>query len=253
MKNIPAVNCTRPMCYSVPNTDCPYNIGGTCFVVRFRQRLWAFTAKHILTNLGVSPNQVMIPYIVGGYHFFNLSDARTFENYPTDSDCTDIVLFEIDENTLDMKHYDESTVYDLDSEPDFPITGDMLLAVHGFPDELNKINDEGTALIMQRASISGHFGDRSQMTGCREIDLLGNGNLKSHSGFSGCPIFIASSEFNQPNASKLIGINLRGTTSKKHYLDIIALKKLVDVHLANQITEQGGAANPLQPSASGDC
>ena len=237
MKSIPAVNCTRPMCYSVPNPNCPYNIGGTCFVVRFHKRLWAFTAKHILNNIGVLPQQVMIPYVVGGYQFFSISDAATFENYPDDSDCTDIVIFEIDESRIETEFYDDTTVYDLDAETDFQIRGDMLLAVHGFPDELNHLNDEETALIMQRVSIAGRFGDKTRMTGCREIDLLSDAGLCSHNGFSGCPIFIASSEFDQPLPSKLIGINLRGSTSKKRYLDVCALKHLVDVHIERTSAE----------------
>ena len=231
--SIPAVECSRPVCVRVPNPDCPFNIGGTCFVIRFRSRLWGVTAKHVLTNLGIHPNQVLIPYTVGGYHFFPISDAATFENYPDDSDCTDIVLFEIDEAHIEREYFDPNTVYDLDVEEQFTISGEMLLAVHGFPTALNTVDHYGQALIMQRLSIAGHFGGSSSMTGCREVDLLSDGGINSHDGFSGCPIFVASSEFGQPTPSKLIGINLRGSAArlKKHYLDVIALKHLVDYHI----------------------
>jgi len=232
-RDIPAVNCTRPLCFKVPNPGCPYNIGGTCFVVRFRNRLWAFTAKHIWTKLGVLPSQLIIPYATGGDAHFNIADARTFVDYPDLSDCTDIVLFEIDEAELDADHYQEAFTYNLDTEPDYQISDDMLLAIHGFPDRCNHVNEDKTALMIQRISIMGKFADFSRMPGCREIDLLGDAELDSHSGFSGSPIFIASSEFNQPRASKLVGINLRGTTSRKHCLDAAALKILVDVHLKN--------------------
>lgn len=233
MKTIPAIECTRPVCYKVPNPDCPYNTGGTCFVVRFRGRLWAFTAKHVLTNFGILVDQVLIPYKVGSYHFFPIADARTFQNYPKDSDCTDIILFEIDEAHIEPEHFDPTTVYDLDSEPDFTVQGDMLLAIHGFPTALNIADKDEQALFHQPLSIPGHFGDRSAMTACREVNLLNDGGITDHDGFSGCPIFIASSEFGQATPSKLIGINLRGSAAKlkKHYLDVVALKQLVDVHL----------------------
>lgn len=234
--SIPAVECTRPVCVSVPNPDCPFNIGGTCFVIRFRGCLWGITAKHVLTNLGIVPNQVLLPYSLGGHHFFPIADAVTFQDYPNDSDCTDLVLFEIDESGIEREHFDPNTVYDLDAEPQFTITGDMLLAVHGFPTALNSADPDNQALFMQRLSIAGRFGDPSRMTGCREVDLLSDGGVSSHDGFSGCPIFIASSEFGQSTQSRLIGINLRGSaaTLKKHYLDVFALKHLIDYHLEHK-------------------
>lgn len=231
--NIPAVECTRPMCYRVPNPDLPYNIGGTCSVIRFRDRLWAVTAKHVLTNFGISPNQVLIPYQVGGYNFFPISDAFSHENYPTDSDCTDVLIFEIDEPHIEKEHFDPRTVYDLDAEPETTVQPDSLLAIHGFPSKLNYADEEAQALMIERLSIAGRFGQPSRMTGCREVDLLSDGGIDDHDGFSGCPVFLASSEFQQPNPSKLIGINLRGSAAKrkKHYLDVFALKFLIDHHL----------------------
>lgn len=234
-REIPAIECTRPVCYSVPNPDHPYNTGGTCFVVRFRQRLWAFTAKHVLTSFGILPNQVMIPYEVGSYHFLPIADVRTFKDYPQDSDCTDIILFEIDESRIDQEHFNPETVYDLDREPDFQVRSDMLLAVHGFPSELNSADMDEKAFFHQRLSIAGHFGEATAMTGCRKMKLLSDGGISNHDGFSGCPVFIASSEFDQLTPSKLVGINLRGSAAKleKRYLDVEALKQLVDVHLSH--------------------
>jgi len=230
---IPAEECTRPVVYSVPNPDLPFNLGGTCFVIRFRGRLWAITAKHVLRNTQVHISQVQIPYDLSCSGFFPLADAATFEDYPTDSDCTDIVLFEIDEKRIAEGRYDPGTVYDLDGEPDYQVTGDMLLALHGFPDADNFANEVDQSLEIQRLSLCGKFGDESQATGCREIHLFDAGKIESHSGLSGCPVFIASSEFQQFTESKLIGVNLRGSAEnlKKHYVDVFAVKALIDYHI----------------------
>lgn len=104
--------------------------------------------------------------------------------------------------------------------------------IHGSLSKLNYVDADVKALMIERLSIAGHFGQRSHMTGCREVDLLSDGGINDHDGFSGCPVFLASSEFKQPNPS-LIGINLRGSAAKrkKHYLDVFALKFLIDHHL----------------------
>ena len=178
----------------------------------------------------------MIPFDLNCSGFFPLSNAVTFEDYEADSDCTDIVLFEIDEESIPEGAYHPQTVYDLDGEPDFKVTGDMLLALHGFPDADNSVNEVDQTLEIQRLSLCGRFGDESKATGCREICLLHAGGIDSHSGLSGCPVFIASTEFQQARESKLIGVNLRGSAEelKKHYVDICAVKALIDYHINNK-------------------
>ncbi len=39
------------MCFRNDDPDYPYSCVGTCFVFKFRKRLWGATAKHVLTNI----------------------------------------------------------------------------------------------------------------------------------------------------------------------------------------------------------
>jgi hypothetical protein len=235
-REIPAVRCSRPLCFYVPGKHFRFNTAGTCFVIRFRGKLWAVTAKHILTNLAVTLDQVRIPYGEPFNQFLPLAPiAFTAIDYESDTDCTDLLIVEIDENSIEKASFEPKTVYDLDSELEQAVTEGIKVALHGFPVELNHLNEEEDGVEFQRQSISGTLGPRSASTGCWVVNLHGAAGLESHDGFSGSPIFLASSEFGVPTPSRLLGINLRGSAKnlKKQLLDVKAIKGLIDWHLKN--------------------
>ena len=227
-----ALECSRPVCFETGDEAFPYTQIGSCFVIRFRDRHWVITAKHLLTNFQFLANQVFVPTVLGGYDRFPLTGANTFNDYTDgDSECTDIVAFPIDQTAT----VDPQLSYDLDSETELIVTPRHILAVHGFPRPLNSVNHEEAVMFHQRLTLSARLvGTSSIGAGCFEIELLSTGDIDDHQGFSGAPVFVASSEFQQSTPHKLVGMVLRGsaTSRRMHVLHHSAIRHLIDVQLA---------------------
>lgn len=218
------------MCFKNDDPDFQYSCVGSCFVFTYRKRLWAVTAKHVLTNNGFEPNQVHIPVELGAHEFFDLIDVRTFTDYPDDSDCTDVVLFELGTNRISDLQIVES-IYDLDADRAAEVRVGQLVTVYGFPSLCNVVDYDKGMFDHQRRGVIGLLNASEHSTGCREIDLADDGGLSDHNGFSGGPVFAipVGTSLNLPTT--FIGINLRGSIRKKHFLDRFAVERLVDYHL----------------------
>lgn len=223
--------CSRPLYFDNENEEFPYSCVGTCFIVKYRRKLWVLTAKHVLVNSEYQVSQAMVPYSLGGEHFIPIKGANSFDDIPNYKEATDIIVFEIDEDRLDRTRLDPSTVYDLDDEPEtLPPLHGYSIVVHGFPDELNEVSYEEQTMYRQRLSIFASDPQRSCITGCVRVELLSDGDIANARGFSGGPVFLVSRQTNTNTPERLLGVIVNGSAGSRvlHFLNIVVFKNLVN-------------------------
>lgn len=224
-------NCSRPMYFDNEDEQFPYSCLGSCFIVRYRQRLWIATAKHVVVSAGYHVSQVMVPYSLAGEHFIAISAAHTFDDIQDNEEATDVIVFEIAEALLDRAMLDASTVHDLDSQPATPPPlAQYRIIVHGFPDELNEVDYQAQTLYRQQLSIFASDPQTSGLTGCVKIQLASDGNITNARGFSGGPVFLVPDTAGTDQAPRLWGIVTNGSIESRifNFLNIVVFKNLID-------------------------
>jgi hypothetical protein len=216
----------------------PYSCLGSCFIVRYRQKLWIATAKHVIAGAGYQVSQAMAPYSLASGHFIPIRGAYAFDDIPDHPEATDVIAFEIDEALLDRAMLDVSAVHDLDSQPAIPPSlANYRIIVHGFPDELNEVDYETKKLYRVRLSIMASDPQTGYLTGCVRIQLMSDGTIADARGFSGGPVFLVPDTDGTDQAPRLWGIITNGSIESKifNFLSIVVFKNLID-HVIQKVS-----------------
>ena len=90
------LKCARPVLFQNADQEWPLSIGGTAFVVNFRNRHFVLTAKHVLKNFRF--DQFRVQYRLDSNYFIPLTamytlrdqNASEFEN---DDDQFDVAVW----------------------------------------------------------------------------------------------------------------------------------------------------------------
>ena len=231
-------HCTVPVCFENEDDTYKYCLQGTAFIIRYKSKLFAVTAKHVIEKY--KPTQVALPYEIGSVHFLPLGcgfQMRTQEF--SDTDHMQGVIFPVVEEELEDGFFHECNVYNMDQAPHIttsPATDGTKLVVHGFPDELNEVNYDERHLEIQRLSLSAIDAGLSEYKCIKKIQFDDNAWMSTFSGMSGAPVFIIQPY--PPNRSRveLAGMLLRATPESclGYYLDEIVIRRIIEQHIATQ-------------------
>lgn len=214
MKVKDLANIVRPLIFDNEYEGYEHNSRGSCVVIEYASRYFAITALHNNKNAGYEPKQFMVPYSSGSNLFFPMKavfSVVTSEN--EDTDHKDIFFIEIPRGGIEEDKLNLDTIYDFSENPDVSITGETKYVVHGFPDELQKIDFDKKVIINQRFSVSGRLEKRDCHFGIDQIKFDGNAGLNSFSGLSGGGVFSLTPDGDGKYFSRFEGILLRATAT----------------------------------------
>ena len=112
-------NCVRPVIFENEEHDAfPYTVGGTCFFIEYRNRLFAVTAKHVLKNNRYEAKDVRIPPSFNNMtHFLPISKCFGNSVYESDrQDYADVLLLEIAKDKLHSDWIDQLESYSFEEK-----------------------------------------------------------------------------------------------------------------------------------------
>ena len=227
-------NSSRPVCFETHIDGFEHSMRGSCFIIRYKNRLYAVTARHVVANCPLK--DICIPYHIGSEYLFPMSDYYTpkWNDMPEGSSNEDFVIIEIPESEIEEDQFEPSSVYDLSRDAFYVSSStDLKLIVAGFPTELNESNYEDMVLHQQRVLISANYIEPSFEFGLETFEFDTSGKLSSFDGLSGGPVFEVSNHGQQGVMGRLAGMIVMATISKTaHYIDIALITGFIDMHNA---------------------
>lgn len=189
MKTLDILNCSRPVIFETNFEGFEYSIGGTGFIVKFYDRIYVVTAKHILKHH--SWNQLRIQYCPDERDFLTITELYSEVVVDEeDSDQFDLVVFIVEHDVCNEKHFKNHKPYNLleiDKYTIFSPTSKFLF--RGFPIELRPIDWEKKKIF--QSAFLGHakYLYPTDLTGIHKIEFIRADCLKSPDGLSGSPVF----------------------------------------------------------------
>jgi hypothetical protein len=234
-----ALKCARPVLHVVPGLEQYPGIEASCFLVRYKGRLIAVTAWHVVKDMAL-PRAVAIPRRLGGpieYINFALAvgpkNVRTTDR-KTGTDEEDVALF-LAEDDLDVG----GDAIDLDStelaDIDKCCPGESILATHGYPKDGQKIeypeedgqvgNTKTLATIMP-GIYEGKLHGRVHTMAC-DLSEYSDNEWRRPAGVSGSPVVLCAPEGDPFDGGSwkagLVGMVVRGGSTRLHFIDTLTV------------------------------
>ena len=101
MKLLDIAKCARPVLFENASRDYPYSLGGTAFIVKFKERSFVITARHVLNLPSFEPRQFCIQYRPDSRDFLPLSALYLVHGADEDdTDQYDIAVREVDRDAV---------------------------------------------------------------------------------------------------------------------------------------------------------
>lgn len=217
------------MLFKNDEVEFQYSIRGTCFLIKFHERIYALTAKHNIKDF--HPRQFRVPARLGDQAMLNYSQPFTIEMH--NEDFEDFVAFEIPLNTNQLNGFlQDDAAATFDRAIDWRKV--QKVSVCGFPTELNEFY-ESERISYQSVCLLASCTGKSVIEGCYEIEIDQPIPLKSLDGLSGSPVFCRD-----PSCPILLGMILRGSpntlgVTKLHFLDIrLVLRSIEYIETQNK-------------------
>src|SRR5882762_2736803 len=102
-KLLSILHCSRPVLFQNADPQFPLSVDGTAFIVRFRNRHFVITAKHVLTMNDFRPEQFRIQYRADSKEFLPLRSVYWLRSGNTDhTDQFDLAAWDIDEDAINV-------------------------------------------------------------------------------------------------------------------------------------------------------
>ncbi|WP_437587804.1 hypothetical protein [Sorangium sp. So ce1000] len=202
--------------------EYPYWFGGTCFLVRYLNKLYALTAKHVLKNM--DPNAIRIPRRPDSRTFLTLTKLWTGKiDDPEDTDYADWAIVAAEEPGEDASG--DPIVPPLDLDAITPVSFSRppegcKLAIRGYPIGLSRVSYDEQRLKWQAFAGSAMYVAPTSWKHChtaRFDDVSGIDNIDH---MSGSPVVLVC-----PQGSKSViyfaGLAVRGTKESGlvHFID----------------------------------
>lgn len=218
---IPA--CVRPMMFENSDAELRISIRGTSFLVDYRGRIFALTAKHNV--LDFHPRQYRVPVALGSHRMLDYGQPYTCDRHGASFE--DFVVIPIDQEGSRRAGFNPADAAILNTEGiDWPSVREV--AVIGFPTENNDF-EPGEAVIygrpvVLRGVLNGQVADE----GLRGVQIADPGGLASFAGVSGCPVF----DLSPGSPNRLLGIVVQGSRDTSvsrlcHFLDVRVVPDLI--------------------------
>jgi len=216
-----AFRCSLPVFQENEDEHYAYSFAGSGFVVRFKNRLFILTAKHV-RELILDSTTVRI--WVGD---FSLPFNR--ESVPQSLEPeADFAILEIDQGHLTNDQRKNLHPLDLDKQLGLPIDtllSGAILAMRGFPDELYQVHYdldyfEKHKLTPYSYSIDGRYDGAETTSQLHRVRYFAaNRPVTDHSGMSGSPWIIESCQDPQWDLA-LVGLHVRGNQELAQFIRV---------------------------------
>lgn len=223
--------CSLPLLAEGDDEQYPYWFGGTCFLCRYGEKLYAVTAKHCLRDK--AKDQVRIQRRPNSPTFITLSGLFTQNPsslHREDPDQDDWAVLE----ALDpAEQHDDDLVQplDLDVVPDaaLPPTDQHRFLVRGYPKKICRIEYDACAIKWQAFLGSATYRERPSWSRfCHTVVIDDVSGVESIDGLSGSPLFLVETR-PRPHVFAFAGLALRGSkeSSLLHFLEARVVRAAV--------------------------
>ena len=183
------------------------------FLCRFRNRLFAVTAGHVVEEFQASASRVMIH---GEERDFLAYDnvAMPWAKDPDDPDHCDLAILTINESALDVARFQDCPPVTLhDAHVALRLHRGRLI-FRGFPTDETFIDYEEFRIRIRPVTLEGRWAGPAPMRRCHNISLSDVSPCETLDGFSGSPVFWVG-DHGAPPLYAFAGVLIRGTHSSK--------------------------------------
>lgn len=203
--------CARPTVFENPDPDFPVSLNGSCFIVRFRKKLFAITAKHVTTDF--KSNQIRVQYHPDSSTPIPFFQAYTIKgDDQDDTDQDDIIILSVDHGKLNELHfldYPPLELPEIEKLEYFSTTS--VFYIRGYPTHLRDICYENASVKMQSVTMDGTYIKKSAAKECHDLRINLAKKIDSFDGMSGGPVFQAYHYNKKYSRVGFAGMLLRGS------------------------------------------
>jgi hypothetical protein len=213
-KLLDILQCARPVLFANDDRDYSFSISGTAFIVRFRDRSFVVTAKHVLNLGNFRPEQFCIQYRPDGRDFVPLGALHLVRGADSDdTDQSDIAVREVDQATVNEQLYGNYHPYQLYTFDRFTIfSGKGAYLYRGYPIEMRVLDFERRHIEQGAVSTRAEYVGRTPYAHIHELHLLDLDPLTSIDGLSGSPVFqVHNDDDGKHSHEAFAGMLLRGS------------------------------------------
>jgi hypothetical protein len=227
-KLLSILHCSRPVLFQNADPQFPFSIGGTAFIVRFRNRHFVITAKHVLTMNGFRPEQFRIQYRADGKKCLPLRSVYWLRSGNTDdTDQFDLAAWDVDEDAINVDLFGDDLPYGLREWDNLTVFGaNSHYLYRGFPTFMRSVDYSGSTIQQGSISSRARYVGPTPYAHIHEIALVNDGTLISAEGLSGSPIFQVNNDVGQFSFEAFAGIMIRGNSTKVYF---IAHRKIIEM------------------------
>lgn len=182
--------CARPLIFENEDDQFSYSIHGTAFLVRCKGRYFGITAQHCLRTW--TKEAVRLAVDLSKRDFLPMRRLHLGESTDHhDDDYADIALFEVEERLVDTSILHGLHFLDADyfAELRFCLVSNAILALRGYPGELNWVNYDENIIHEQAFAADGHFDGPAQLKHCGRMRFNSLEPIQDTDGLSGSPVF----------------------------------------------------------------
>ena len=220
----------RQLVFRTGVDSTPVSLGGTCFLLGYRDRLFAITARHVVKD--AVPEELLLATSEDSW-----IPARVLEQFnPSDeiSGALDLVVYDLDVRHFIAKHRRNSRAYNLlATESNWSATRyQSNFFFFGYP-LVHATVDYGsrtTRAESQQWFLQATYQGSSELPHCHKLRLLDASGIGDLNGLSGSPVFACRSIIGTTAQPQLAGILLRGTAASGlvHFLEVEALRTVLE-------------------------
>lgn len=222
-----------PLVVETGHSEYPITIGGTIFLVGFRNQVHAVSSRHALSSKDMRRPRIFVRE--GSRQTIPITTVH-YANHLVPDDYADIALIRVDLQAALKQHARRATLVDLDrTRPDWNEYKDTSrFVVVGFPDQHAEVDYARRAVVGERHALHGRYGGPSEQKFVHKLLLEDTEELTSFSGFSGGPVFTWVNRIGQPSLLSLCGVAIQGTAGSK-------LIRFIEVSILMSTLETWGA------------
>jgi hypothetical protein len=217
-KLLSILQCARSVFFLNQDTTWPLSNGGSAFVVRFRDRHFVLTAKHVLNLRNFRPDQFRVQYHSEAKEFIPIKHLHTLRGPDScasdqDNDQFDIAIWTLHDDHFNPEKCSDQEPYHLKSVDRLTIfdpRGDYLY--RGFPIKQRSYDTEARHMFQVAVSGRARYVERTEYTCLHKIRLVNLADdLKDLDGLSGSPLFQVHNDTGKLSHEALAGMLLRGS------------------------------------------
>jgi len=220
---------SRPVLFFTKESDYPYWGKGSSFFITSGQHIYWITARHVMENQRVSPQELMITPGDNSVISVPFDSLLQIKRGPDNEDFRDLYMLRID-----MAEFWESTdsdIYAWDTSRDFYdcsklVRGEELFLL-GYPSESRFIDYDSRRIHFTQVVLRGIYQGLSSEEHCHVLELETSITLDDLDGLSGGVVFRYPRNPREPVQS--VGLIIRGSAESGiiRFIDCAVIKDFV--------------------------